>query len=247
MLIKNIHLNTLQNEEHAGFHTYVSEYITEDGNANPRVLLQLSDYKLKLAIEKSVLDLIHKNSYTQRVNDADAARDKPIKGFFGVVAGMLHHFNPPMAQAAYNVNLINENFSNITRLSDDKQTQAFDSYIAAIDAASADISLLALMDWVTEMKATHAAFLEVVKSRNIEKDDKPNVNMKQARVDTEVAYGALVDRINAFITIEGDALFAPLVTKINGRIDQYINAIAQRKGIADAKKKKDTTIDTETK
>jgi len=238
MLIKNIHLNALQNEEHTGFHTYVSEYITEDGNANPRVLLQLSDYKLKLAIEKSVLDLIQKNSYTQRVNDADAARDKPIRGFFAVVAGMLHHFNPAMAQAAYNVNLINENFSNITRLSDDKQTQAFDSYIAAIDAASADIGMLVLMDWVTEMKATHAAFLEVVKSRNIEKDDKPNINMKQARVDTEVAYGALADRINAFITIEGDALFAPLVTKINGRVDQYTAAIAQRKGIAAAKKKK---------
>ena len=245
MLIKNIHLNALQNEEHAGFHTYVSEYITEDANVTLKVQLQLSDYKLKLAIEKSVLDLIQKNSYTRRANDADAARDKPIRGFFGVVEGMLHHFNPAVAQAAYNVNLINENFSNITRLSDDKQTQAFDSYIAAIDAASADISLLGLTDWVTEMKATHAAFLEVVKSRNAEKDDKPDINMKQARVDTELAYNALVDRINAFITIEGDAVFAPLVTKINGRIDQYSNAVAQRKGWA--KKKNDTTTDTETK
>jgi hypothetical protein len=243
MLIKNIHLNALQNEEHAGYHTYVSEYITEDDNANSKVQVQLSGYKLKLGIEKSVLDLIQKNSYTQRVNDADDARDKPIRGFFGVVAGMLHHFNPAVAQAAYNVNLINENFSNITRLSDDKQTQAFDRYIAAIDAASANIAMLALMDWVTEMKVTHAAFLEVVKSRNTEKDDKPNINMKQARVDTEVAYDALVDRINAFITIEGDALFAPLVTKINGRIDQYTAVIAQRKGIAAAKKKDDTTAE----
>lgn len=243
MLIKNIHLNALQNEEHAGYHTYVSEYLTEDDNANSKVQVQLSDYKLKLGIEKSVLDLTQKNSYTQRVNDADDARDKPIRGFFGVVAGMLHHFNPAVAQAAYNVNLINENFSNITRLSDDKQTQAFDSYIAAIDAASADIVTLALTDWVVEMKATHAAFLEVVKSRNTEKDDKPNINMKQARMDTEAAYNALVDRINAFITIDGDALFTPLVTKINGRIDQYNTSIAQRKGRA----KKADKVDPEVK
>lgn len=86
MLIKNIHLNALQNEEHAGYHTYVSEYLTEDDNANSKVQVQLSDYKLKLGIEKSVLDLTQKNSYTQRVNDADDARDKPIRGFFGVVA-----------------------------------------------------------------------------------------------------------------------------------------------------------------
>jgi len=247
MFIKKIHFHLLQNEEHAGYHTYVSEYISEDGNVNSRFISQMSDHKLKLGIEKSVLDLILKNSYTQRQSDADNARDKPIQGFFAVVAGMLHHFNPAVAQAAYNVNLINEHFSDITRLSDEKQTQAFDSYIAAIDAVTADITTLALIDWVTEMKATHAAFLEVVKNRNTEKDDKPNINMKQARVDTDVAYNALVDRINAFITIEGNALFAPLVTKINGRIDQYTTTVAQRKGIADAKKKKDTTTDTETK
>jgi hypothetical protein len=247
MFIKKIHFHLLQNEEHAGYHTYVSEYITEDGNANSRLISQMSDHNLKLGIEKSVLDLIQKNSYTQRVNEADQVRDKPIRGFFKVVKGLLDHFNPAMAQAAYKVNLINENFSGITRLSNDKQTQAFDSYIAAIDDASADITALALMDWVTEMKATHAAFLEVVKNRNTENDDKPNISMKEARMETDVAYNALVDRINAFITIEGDALFAPLVTKINGRIDQYTTAIAQRKGIAEAKKKKDTTTDTETK
>jgi hypothetical protein len=245
MLIKNIHLNALQNEEHTGFNTYVSEYITEDANVTLKVQLQLFDYKLKLAIEKSVLDLIKKNSYTRRVNEADAARDKPIRGFFAVVKGMLHHFNPAVEQAAYNVNLINENFSNITRLSDDKQTQAFDRYIATIDAASADVSLLGLMDWVTEMKATHAAFLGVVKSRNAENDDKPDISMKQARLDTEGAYNAVVDRVNAFITIEGDAAYASLVTKINGRIDQYSNAVAQRRGRA--KKKDDTTTDTEAK
>ena len=230
MFIKKIHFHLLQNEEHAGFHPYVSEYITEDGNVSSRVQLQMSDHKLKLGIEKSVLDLIQKNSYTKRVSEADQARDKPIRGFFKVVKGLLNHFNPAMAQAAYKVNLINENFSDITRLSDDKQTQAFDSYMTAIDSASADIAMLGLMDWVTEMKATQLAFLEVVKSRNTEKDDKPSISMKQARLDTETAYDALVDRINAYITIEGDALYAPLVTKINGRIDQYTTAVAMRKG-----------------
>lgn len=230
MFIKKIHLNALQNEEHAGFHSYVSDYITEEGAATLKIEQQSSDHKLKLGVEKSVLDLIQKNSYTARVNAADQARNKPIKGFFKVVDGMLHHFNPAVEQAAYNTHLINEKFSGITRLSDEKQTQAFESYMSAIEAAAADIATLGLTDWVQEMKNTNAAFLAVVKSRNAEDDVRPVINMKLARVETDDTYNLLVDRINAFITIDGDTLYAQLVTKINGRIDQYTTAVAMRKG-----------------
>ena len=136
MFVKKFHLLELQNEEHAGFHSYVVDYITEEGVVMLKIEKQSVDHKLKLAVEKSVLDLTQKNTYTQRVNDADEARDKPIRGFFKVVKGMLHHFNPAMAQAAYNIDIINEEFSDITRLSDEKQSQAFESYLAAIDAGS---------------------------------------------------------------------------------------------------------------
>ena len=92
------------------------------------------------------------------------------------------------------------------------------------------IATLKLADWITEMKATNTAFLGVVKSRNAEDDARPNTNMKLARVDTDDTYNAIAGRINAFITIDGDAAYASLVTKINGRIDQYTTAIAMRRG-----------------
>ena len=60
MFIKKIHFHLLQNEEHAGFHTYVSDYITEVGAATLKIEKQLAEHKLKLGVEKSVLDLIQK-------------------------------------------------------------------------------------------------------------------------------------------------------------------------------------------
>ena len=74
--------------------------------------------------------------------------------------------------------------------------------------------------------------VELVKSRNQEDDLKPAINMKTARVETDNTYNAIVNRINAFITIDGDAKYAAFVTKLNNRIDQYNTAIAQRKGWA---------------
>ena len=232
MFIKKIHILGLQNEEHVGLNTYVGDYITESGAAALNIEKQSGDHKLKLAVEKSVLDLVQKNSFTARVNAADEARDQPIRGFSKIVKGMLHHFNPAVAQAAYNIDLINEKFSKITRLSDEKQTAAEESYITALKAAAADLTTLGLTDWLTEIEATQIAFVELVKSRNQEDDLKPAINMKTARVETDNTYNAIVNRINAFITIDGDAKYAAFVTKLNNRIDQYNTAIAQRKGWA---------------
>jgi len=243
MFIKKNHFLELQNDEHVGLNTYVSDYITESGAVALNVEKQASDHKLKLAEEKSVLDLVQKNSYTARVNAADEVRDRPIRGFFKVVNGMLHHFNPAVAQAAYNISLINESFSGITRLSNEKQTPAEESYLAALKAAIADITTLGLTDWLAEIEATESAFVEQVKNRNNEDDLKPAFNMKAARLETDAAYNAIVDRINAFITIEGDVKYAAFVTKLNNRIDQYNTAIAQRKGHA----KKDDSATTEAK
>lgn len=241
MFIKKIHYVELQNEEHTGFHTYVDDYLSEAGAQAFRVETQSADHKLKLAVEKSVLDLVLKNSFTTRVNAADEARDVPIRGFFKVVKGMLNHFNPAVAQAAYNISIINERFSNLPRLSKEKQTSAEESYLTALKAAIADINTLGLADWLMEIEAKENAFVEMVKNRNNEDDLKPAVKMRAARVETDDACEAIIDRINAFITIEGDANYATFVTKLNNRIDQYNNTIAQRKGIAAAKKKDDPT------
>lgn len=229
MFIKKIHFLLLQNEEHAGFNTYVADYISEAGAEALNVVAQAAEHKQKLAIEKSVLDLVRKNVYTQRVQVAEDARDKPIRGFFKIVKGMLHHFNPAVEQAAANINLINQKFSEICYLSDEKQTAATESFLAALKAAQADIETLGLTAWIAEIEATQNAFVELVKSRNTEDDQRPETNMKAARTETDKSYMAIVDRINALITIEGNAKYAAFVTSLNNRIDQYHTAIAQRK------------------
>lgn len=240
MFIEKIYFKSLQNEEHAAFHSYVSDYVSECDLKALNIENQSADYKLKLAIEKSVLDLIQANSFTTLLAKLDEARDKPIRGFMKMVKGSLHHFNDKIAAAAERVLLINENFSDITRLSYDKQSQAFESYITQLNAVSDDIATLGLQDWLPEMIARNADFLETVKKGDAETDAKPLINMINARIDTDKAYNALVARINAFITIDGDAKFLELVTKINGRISDFNTTVARRKG-RNGKGEADTT------
>lgn len=234
MNIKKIYFHSLQNEEHVKFNMYVQEYVGELDLTALHIEAQAADHLLKINNESAVLDLVQKNTYTERVAHADVERDQPIQGLFAVVKGMLHHFDPAIRQAAANIYIINEKFSDICYLSYEKQSAACVSYVAALKAAKADIDLLGLSLWVVQIENTDAKFDEVVRNRNNEDDARPAYNMKEARTATDKSYKALVDRINAMITIDGDAEFATFVTKLNNRIDDFHAAIARRQGIAQA-------------
>lgn len=238
MEVKNAHLMVLQNEEHFRFMTYFDEAISELGADALEIPVQYATFKLELSNERIALDNVQKSSFTKRLDAADAARDIPIRGFMKVVKGMLHHYNPLISDAAYTVYVINESFSNITRLSDGKQSAATVSYLDAIKASNANVITLGLADWVVQIEAKETDYLALQKSSLSEEDAKSTLTMKQARKLTDVQYNSIVDRINAFITIQGDAQFATFVTRINNRIDSFNLAIAQRKGRRESDDKK---------
>ena len=230
MNVEKIHLLVLQNEEHFGYMTYVDVIFAEADPTKLKVAVQYAALKSLLADERIALDQVHKSDYTAKLDLAEVARDKPIRGFFKVVKGQLQHFNPAVSDAAYRVDIINSNFSDITRLSDEKQSSAAVSFTDALDAASADITTLLMTDWVTEIKAKEAAYLVVKNQRLDETDEKTTLKMKDVRVVVDEAYNTLINRVNAFITIDGDADYADVVTKINNRIGIFTLAVAQRKG-----------------
>lgn len=238
MNVKKNHLLVLQNDEHFGFMTYVDIIFTEADPTKLKVAVQYAEFKSSLSDERIALDQVQKSDYTAKLDLAETARDIPIRGFFKVVKGQLHHFNPEVSDAAYRVDIINTKFSDITRLGDEKQSSATVSFTDALDAASADITTLMMTDWVTEIKAKEAAYLVVKNQRLDETDEKTTLKMKDVRIVVGDKYDALINRIHAFITINGDAEYADLVTKINNRIDIFTLAVAQRKG----RKKKDGDV-----
>lgn len=241
--IQSIYLNALLNEEHTGFCSYVASYLDEVDLSALKIDESATDFKEKLLTEKNVLDVTQKNSHTKAKDDLDRKRRSVIKGFCKSIDGMLHHFQPSMAKAAYNISLINERFGKIDSNGYEKQTQLEESFLKDIKDDWDEIKKLGLTEWINEIEKNHNAFIQVVGLRNQEIDNKPAINMRTARSATDAAYYALANRINAFITIDNDSgVYTPLVIQINGRIGQYMMAMAKRKG----RTKKDDTEKNET-
>jgi len=232
MFIKKINFVSLQNEEHFQFHSYFDTLVNETNPEVLKVAAHYAAYRPLLVNERKALDVVLKSQYTAKIELADAARDVPVQGFYKVVNGMTHHFNPNISSAAQRIKVITDSFSEITRLPYENQTAATIKFLDELKAANSDIVLLGLSDWLIEIEARNIAFDTLVKSRFKETDDRTTLRMKLVRSEVDDAYTAIVARINAAITLNGDAGLATFVSKLNNRIDTFSNAVALRKGRA---------------
>lgn len=230
MFIKKINFANLQNEEHFQFHSYFDTLVNETGPDVLKIVPQYAAYKPLLVNERLALDVVLKSQYTSKIQLADTARDIPVQGFSKVVNGMTHHFNPDISAAAHRIKVIIDSFSGITRLPYENQTAATIKLVDELKAVKDDIVLMGLTDWLTEIEVRNTAFDTLVKSRFTETDDRTTLRMKHVRIETDEAYNTITDRINAFITLDGDTGFAPFVNKLNNRIDSFTTAVAIRKG-----------------
>ena len=237
MFVEKIPLPWLHNEEHTGLISYASDYAKDIDPQKGNVATQVSDLEVVLTTEKLALDQVQKNSLTQKANKADAVCDNAIRGIFGHVKNQLSHFDPLVAAAAYRVNVICESFKDLPSRGRNSQTQGEEQFLNELEKVKADIETIGLTGWVNHLKDAHKAYLAVNTDRNAEDDSQPEINMRDARLATDVAYKALIDRINAYITIDGGAAYSSFVTRLNGRISDFNTTIAQRKG----RKKKDDT------
>ena len=240
MFVEKIHLASLHNEEHTGLISYASEYAKDIDPQKGNIATQLTDLDSQLELEKLALDQVQKNSLTQKANAADAVCDNALRGLFGHVKNQLNHFDPLVAEAAYGVNVICESFKDLPSRGRNSQTQGEEQLLNELEKVKADVETIGLTGWVNHLKDAHKAYLAVNTNRNAEDDSKPEINMRIARLTTDVAYKALVDRINAYITIDGGAAYTSFVTRLNGRIADYNATIAKRKG----RNKKDDTDTT---
>ena len=104
-----------------------------------------------------------------------------------------------------------------------------------------DIDLLGLQGWVLRIEDANNAFMAVFDARQDEQAQKDALaSLCKCRTETDEAYRAIVDRVNAAIVFNGAEKYRDLVIDLNVSIDYYNNIMAQRRGRAAAKKKTDT-------
>jgi hypothetical protein len=231
MEIENIKLLSLRNEEHYQFHTEFSSLVEEFQPAHLGVEAIFPEYGTKLLLIGQVLSIIHASHHTRKLAESDEIRDNTYQGFKDSVKSFFNHFLLEKREAASRLFLVIENFGNPTLLPYEQETATLTALLSELNGNSAaDVQLLGLGDWVTELAANNAGFNQLMQTRVVDNADKPNVNLKETRRAVDELYQNMVKRINALIVVNGEASYAVFVNRLNELIEQYEQLLAIRKG-----------------
>jgi len=223
MKINPITLIRLRNDANFQFHTEFKELVEkltpEALKIKPLFDAYLPLYeKVDLALKK-----INKSAITEKIQNADRARDNIWKGLTETNTTALRHFDEEVREAAKRLKIVFDTYGNIAKKSLNEQTSATYNILQDLESSkyASDVAKVGLVQWVAELKARNLAFAELMRDRADEGSIKIDIVLRKARTQLDDAYYAIVERVNALAIVEGAADYEPFIRKLNISIAKY--------------------------
>ena len=245
MKINPITLIRLRNDANFQFHTEFKELVEkltpEALKIKPLFDAYLPLYeKVDLALKK-----INKSAITEKIQNADRARDNIWKGLTETNTTALRHFDEEVREAAKRLKIVFDTYGNIAKKTFNEQTSATYNILQDLESSkyASDVARVGLGQWVSELKARNNAFAVLVRDRVDEGSVKVDIVLKKARTQLDEAYYTIAERINALAVVEGSASYEPFIRKHNLSISKYALLAmqsARRPGKKGGGKKQDT-------
>jgi hypothetical protein len=230
-------MDRMKNEE---WYQFLTEYkdMAAELMADNVFYLQFIDLYLQV---DAVLELIRKSSYTELIAAAEAKRDLAFRSYKGMVKAMQTHVDPVKQKAAANLMLVLDSYGNITTKGYSDKTASINNFNQELkDNYSEDIAKLGLYEWLVRLNDANIEFNTLMMKRNEEQSGKLRLNIDDLRKQINELYREMADYIEANARISKEPGWMVLFNKLNANIIRYRNTLAQRKGIAKAKKGKNT-------
>jgi hypothetical protein len=242
MEIKFVHLTNLRNNENFQFHTETKGLIETFGALTLKVE-EIFNGKYVPAYNNldSSLKKIKRNSYTEQRHNEDVRRDGTFRINTSIVDSAQSSSDPNVIDAARRLKIVFDTYGNVAKLPLNEETSAIYNLVSDVRTkCAADAALIGLTPWIDKLDTENRAYEALVKGGYEETAAlQTEYTAKEARKLTDDGYNKMTRKINAYIEIEGEAGYADFVTRLNLQIDKYNNTLAQRKGVAAAKKEKE--------
>lgn len=222
--------------EHIEFHEIAYDIINKhksDINA-PALLV---GYLSKIKQEATIYKWLRSSEFTAKKAEVDSERDKILSGIIGLLHSYEKHFDPAIRDNALHVLHLINNYHNLENTGYDSETAGVDRTIEKL--AGSDylpaVQVLNLSSWLTELARLNTLFKTYAADAAQEQVEKPDVNPKVARRETDEALRLITKRITAIVTIDGQEDYTALVTEYNVHVNHYNTLVHERYGRLHAK------------
>jgi len=246
MKINQIGLSRLRNDTHFQFHTEFKDLAHKHNPQALKIKPQYDAYLLVYDKEDLALKKINKSLITEKLQNADKARDEIWGDLVETNTAALRHFDPEVREAAKQLKIVFDTYGNIARKPLNDQTSATYNIVQDLEGKYApDVAKVGLGPWLAELKARNIAFSDLMRERFDESSLRIDIVLKKARVQLDGAYYAIIERINALVLIDGAEDYETFIKKLNPIISKYLIALAAQAGRVSKRKGKGKNSVTE--
>jgi hypothetical protein len=254
MKIKKIVFLYLRNDEHFQFCTDFINLVNSVGAAKLKVQTQFKAFVDLNREEDEALKKITKSALTEKIAEADHARDEVFRGLTEANRAALNHFTPAVREAAKRLQIVFDTYGNVARKPVAEESSALYNLIHEVTGHHADdMETLNLGGWIVELDRLNNAVQELMSERYDENASRTSLVLKEVRAREDEAYRTITERIDALRIVEGDEIevdpdqndgavsiptpWADFIRRLNAIIDRTGDILAQRRGRSSAKKK----------
>lgn len=229
MKISKLNLTNLLNEEHLQFHTEFLELVNNIGAINIGIEAPLGGYNKIYEQEKVALQNTIQSATTEQLADANDSRDIIFRGLSDAIRLANNHFNPTKKAAAKRLGIVLFHIGKLAPKPYNEETASLKKLIKELQTTyQADVAILALTDWITELDARNKAFEKLIQNRYTQDAHKIDLLIKQVRTELDEAYRAITYRIEALILLNNPATYEPFVQQLNALVSKYSNIVIKR-------------------
>jgi len=150
-------------------------------------------------------------------------------------------------EAARKLKIVFDRFGNVAQLPLNEETSAIYNLVQEVmENHVSDADKLGLKPWMNKLNADNKAYEALVTGGYEEEATKSELKVKATRAEVDKVVHQIIERIEALIVIEGADNYSEFVRRLNLIFERYANTLAQRQGIAKAKREKEKNPDIET-
>ncbi len=234
--IKEFNIARLRIEEDFGFQKRIeaeTALLTVEAD-KPMV----DSYKAALTAFDDALKGSVRNSQSAAVTRADELADAAWSGLNAQVKVMLTHPAEACRATATEAYDLVRKYGNVTSMPYNEEYGRLHNLLQDLAALGIEKQKQIYIDaWVTELQTRYDEFMAATAARDAEASTRITGITKQARTESDAAYRALAERVNALALVNGEAAYAAFINRVNVIIDQANATLAARSTRAEAKKR----------
>lgn len=235
--IVNFPLTRLRNNDYFQYMTDVKGLVTQATPAALNVEEEAVAFDNSFTALDEAINVDQGSVFTEKIQSADLRRDYTWTALNGRVKATLYSPIPEEVEAAKHLERVFNLYGGIRYLSLKEQTAAATNLNNDLKKPKMAVhcQTIGITPWVLAHEAENTAVNDLQNQRDSEKANRNYTKAKEVRVAFDEVYNALVNRINAMVTLRmATPVIENFIIEVNQKIKNLENQLAVRQGHGDS-------------